>query len=133
MEEIPSNPVKKRISDVIKGRGLKAKLAKMLGFERASISEMLKSPGDPPIHYVKAVSELTGKNMEWLLTGKSPEVFDGAQGNVSEPAAEYLTDKIKMKDELIAELRGKIEDMKKYEAKLEEQLAELKEKVKTKG
>jgi hypothetical protein len=73
MKEKPSNPVKKRISEVIKPRGLKAKLAKLLGYSRASVSDMLISRGDPPIHYVKAVSELTGKSIDWLLHGENQE------------------------------------------------------------
>lgn len=94
MEETPLNPVKKRISDVIEPRGLKAKLAKMLGFERASISDMLKTPGDPPVHYVKAVSELTGRRVEWLLTGEGPELVDNAVPYAPEPINdEYLSGK----------------------------------------
>ncbi len=70
MDKTPKNHIKKRIHDLVKDRGLKAKLAKMLGFERGSISDMLKKPSDPPIHYVQAVSELTGKSVDWILTGK---------------------------------------------------------------
>jgi DNA-binding phage protein len=55
MEETPENAIKTRFAQLLELRGMKAKLAKKLGYSRASISEMLKSPGDPPLTYIKGL------------------------------------------------------------------------------
>lgn len=70
MSQKTPNPVKRRMREAMQERGMQAKLAKLLGFERASISNMLDADGDPPLHYVKAVSDLTGRSVEYFLTGK---------------------------------------------------------------
>lgn len=116
MEETPLNPVKKRIAEVIKPRGLKARLAEMLGFERASISDMLKSPGDPPTHYVKAVSELTGRTVQWLLTGEGPESEETVRV-LSEPASEYIRE--------LERLRAENESLRKENEILRSALREI--------
>jgi phage repressor protein C with HTH and peptisase S24 domain len=73
---MPQNPIKKRILELTaRQRGLQAQLSKMLGHKSASISEMLKKPGDPPLKYVEAVSKLTGRRVDWILTGQGPEMI----------------------------------------------------------
>jgi transcriptional regulator with XRE-family HTH domain len=94
MEETPENAIKTRFAQLLELRGMKAKLAKKLGYSRASISEMLKSPGDPPLTYIKAMSELIGVSVETLLSKdstvqvnvKNQSVF---LGHVNEPEEHY--------------------------------------------
>lgn len=52
-------------------------LAKMLGYERGTVSEMLNGSGEPPLKYIEATSKLTGFTIEWLGTGKGPPKIEG--------------------------------------------------------
>jgi hypothetical protein len=117
MKKIPSNPVKKRILEAIKPRGMQAKLALKLGYKTSSISEMLKSPGDPPLVYVQAVSSLTGKSIDWFLKGAEDHT------NADEPEAAYTSSQTAEKlEQLIASQKRTIELLEEKVQRLEEQL-----------
>lgn len=143
------NHIKERIAELIKPRGLKAKLAKKLGFERGSISSMLTKPGDPGIHYIQAVSEITGKSIEWILTGEETEIGASKEEHLRDLEArgvsynemlkqkneniELYKELLKCKDE-IAKLKSEIDEqritiaaLQSIERSQEEQIKMLKE------
>lgn len=93
MGEKPQNQAKKRVYDLLKGRGQQAELARMLGFKSASVSEMLKNPGPIPQHYLEAISKLTGRRIDWILTGEGPEMLmevEKGGSNAPEPSGKAI-------------------------------------------
>ena len=109
------NHIKKRMAELLKPRGLKAQLARSLGFKPESITDMLKKPGDPAIHYVQAVSQLTGKSVEWILTGKE---VGGQAFEVKEPSMKYGSE-IEKLEMLVASQKRTIELLEKEVVRLE--------------
>jgi transcriptional regulator with XRE-family HTH domain len=96
-------------------------LARAMGLSSPTVSSMLAKDEIDSIKYLKAVEELTGFRFEWIRTGSGPERVSGM---VEEPAVSYLHEKLTTsKDELIHELRSRIEEMKKYQHLLEQQVA----------
>lgn len=120
--------IKKRIIYALEKSGkTRQSLADRLDLGRAAVSDMLNKEGEfDSLKYIVATAELTGFSFQWLCTGTGPEKEHSGVGvsRVEEPSLEYLSEKLKMKDELIVELRGKIADMKKYQELLEKQLKE---------
>jgi transcriptional regulator with XRE-family HTH domain len=101
-------------------------LAKAMGLSSPTVSSMLAKDEIDSIKYLKAVEELTGFRFEWLRTGAGPETSETENNKVEEPPLAYWQDKLKTKDELIEELKGRINDMKKYQELLEKQSKEKK-------
>jgi transcriptional regulator with XRE-family HTH domain len=96
-------------------------LAKFMGLSSPTVSSMLSKDDIDSIKYLKAVEELTGYRFEWLRTGFGPEKVEDGDRQEQLPMS-YLMDKIQTKDELIDELKGRINDMKKYIELLEKQI-----------
>jgi hypothetical protein len=92
-----------------------------MGLTSPTVSSMLAKDDIDSMKYLKAVEELTGFRFEWLRTGELPEKF-GSGAKSDQLPADYLKDKMATKDELIDELRGRINDMKKYIELLEKQI-----------
>lgn len=122
MNKKAETTVKMRVAELMKPRGMKAKLGKMLGFDRASISGMFKKPGELPVHYIKAVSELTGKSVEWILTGR--ETTESKSDAAPNNALEILAQASKDQSSYIRYLEAEISVLK-------EELAVYKKKAKT--
>lgn len=122
MKKIVLNPIKSRISALLKTRGLKAELARKLGFKPESITDMLKKSGDPPIHYVQAVSQLTGKSVDWILTGSE---VPGKTSEAIQPSSQHVSE-IEKLEMLVASQKRTIELLDKEVMRLEN---ELKQKV----
>lgn len=101
-------------------------LAKAMGLTSPTVSSMLSKNEIDSIKYLKAVEELTGFSFEWLRTGIGPEKIESVN-RVEEPPLTYWQEKLKTKDELIEELKGRINDMKKYQELLEKQFKEKKD------
>jgi transcriptional regulator with XRE-family HTH domain len=101
-------------------------LAKAMGLSSPTVSSMLAKDEIDSIKYLKAVEELTGFSFEWLRTGSGSEKPETQKSNVEEPPLTYWQDKLKTKDELIEELKGRITDMKKYQELLEKQAKDKK-------
>jgi hypothetical protein len=77
--------MKKRIQLALEERKLaNQRLADHLGYSSASVSNMLKSPGDPTVEYVRAAVELTGYSYHWFFTGQGEKTHE-----VAEPAEVY--------------------------------------------
>lgn len=121
--------IKERIAIALK-RSDKSQtdLAKLMGLAQATVNAMLsKESGLDSIKYLQAVETLTGYCFEWLRTGNGPEkLSDKGSSDIDEQTLFFLRDKLKTKDDLIEELRGRIADMKKYTDVLEKQLTEKK-------
>jgi transcriptional regulator with XRE-family HTH domain len=96
-------------------------LAKFMGLAAPTINSMLSKDEIDSIKYLKAVEDLTGFRFEWLRTGKEPERVDQADKG-EEPTFAGLNEALKTKNELIDELRARINDMKKYQELLEKQI-----------
>lgn len=62
--------------------GAKAKIARACGIEPQSITNWIKRGKIDHAHFPK-ISEVTGVNLEWLMTGKG-EPFDSAKPQKSE-------------------------------------------------
>jgi len=96
-------------------------LAKFMGLTSPTVSSMLAKEEIDSIKYLRAVEDLTGYRFEWLRTGKGLEKIEIGVPQEQLPIS-FLMDKIKTKDELIEELKGRIGDMKKYIQLLEQQV-----------
>lgn len=124
------NAIKSRIIEVTKERGLKSKLAQMLGFERGSISDLLKKPGDPPLHYVEAVSKLTGVSIQWILSGEGDGTVNVADRNKDQDDVNSLYKEIvKYKDKEIEDQKRTIAALISIEKSYEEQIKVFKQKI----
>jgi transcriptional regulator with XRE-family HTH domain len=97
-------------------------LAKLMGLSSPTVSSMLAKDEIDSMRYLKAVEELTGFRFEWLRTGIGPEKVGDEKINIEPHSEIYWQEKLKSKDELIEELRGRIGDMKKIQEMLEKQL-----------
>lgn len=120
--------IKERISIALSRSGNSQRdLAKHMGLSAPTVSTMLAKEEIDSIKYLKAVEELTGYRFEWLRTGFGPEKIDaGADDKFDEMTLAYWKDKLKTKDELIEELRGRIGDMKKLQELMEQNLKQKK-------
>lgn len=97
-------------------------LAKFMGLSSPTVSAMLSKEEIDSIKYLRAVETLTGFRFEWLRTGDGAEKKQAAvASHAEEPTVAYWRDKLQTKDELIEELKGRINDMKKYQELLEKQ------------
>lgn len=96
-------------------------LAKLMGLSSPTVSSMLSKDEIDSIKYLKAVEDLTGFRFEWLRTGSGPEKV-GEVNNMTEPDLAHWQNIVRSKEELIEELRGRINDMKKYQELLEKQV-----------
>jgi transcriptional regulator with XRE-family HTH domain len=87
-------------------------LARLMGLSPSGVNKMLSKDVDS-IKYLKAVEELTGYRFEWLRTGSGPEKLDTETNEIDALTLGYLKDKLRTKDDLIEEQRGRIADQKK--------------------
>jgi hypothetical protein len=97
-------------------------LAKFMNLAPPTVNSMLSKDEIDSVKYFQAVEDLTGFRFEWLRTGRGPERLNAETNKTEEPTVDYWQDKLKSKDELIEELRGRIDDMKKYQELLEKQV-----------
>jgi len=85
--KIDQEKVSERIVEIMQKLSLNQKqFADVLGITQPAVSKYLKQR-IPPAHILFEISQLSGKNIEWLLTGDSEPVST----NVSEPPARYNT------------------------------------------
>jgi transcriptional regulator with XRE-family HTH domain len=87
-------------------------LAKLMGLSPSGVNKMLSKDVDS-IKYLKAVEDLTGYSFEWLRTGSGPEKLDMETNEIDALTLSYLKDKLRTKDDLIEEQRGRIADQKR--------------------
>lgn len=115
--------IKERIVIALERAGKSQRdLAKYMRLSAPTVSSMLSKDEIDSIKYLKAVEALTGFRFEWLRTGIGSEKVELDNEKMEESTLSYWKDKLKTKDELIEELRGRISDMKKYQELLEKQL-----------
>lgn len=97
-------------------------LAKAMDLSSPTVNAMLSKDEIDSIKYIKAVEDLTGYCFEWIRTGTGPEKIEVEANHDRHNDLSYWKDKLKTKDELIEELRGRIADMKKYQELLEKEI-----------
>jgi transcriptional regulator with XRE-family HTH domain len=84
--EIDQKKVSQRIMEIMQNRSLNQKqLADQLGITQPAVSQYLKQR-IPPVRILFGISQLSGKNMEWLLTGDSEFL---SKNQVAEPPVTY--------------------------------------------
>ena len=85
--KIDQKKVSERIVKIMQKLSLNQKqFADVLGITQPAVSKYLKQR-IPPAHILFGISQLSGKNIEWLLTGNSEPVST----NVAEPPVSYNT------------------------------------------
>jgi len=83
--EIGQKQVSKRINKIMQKLSLNQKqLADLLGITQPAVSKYLKDR-IPPAHLLYKIAQLSGKNMEWFLTGDSTNL----SYRIAEPANTY--------------------------------------------
>jgi len=83
--EIDQGQVSERINNVMQKLSLNQKqLADLLGITQPAVSKYLKNR-PPPAHILYKIAQLSGKSMEWFLTGDLESMIY----KVSESAASY--------------------------------------------
>ena len=83
--EIDQHQVSKRIDDIMQKLSLNQKqFADLLGITQPAISKYLKDR-IPPAHILYNMAQLSGKSMEWLLTGDIESMIY----KISEPGSTY--------------------------------------------
>ena len=83
--EIDQKKVSERIVEIMHKLSLNQKqLADLLGITQPAVSKYLNQR-IPPAHILFGISQISGKNMEWFLTGES-EILSY---KIAEPAVTY--------------------------------------------
>ncbi len=112
--------MKTRIKNALEEMGIPmVRLAERLGIAPGSVSEMFKKVGDPPVSYILATRELTGYNLEWLLTGSGPRFTGDDVRVVNEDLAPYHKKErdvyrlIEALERRVQKLEAELEDLKR--------------------